>query len=65
LLIAGKPDDPRFAQKATAIQRSTAVQTNRISLTTKSTNFREWGAPSPENFSDGFIPKAIDFWYHL
>ena len=32
-----------------------AVQTKGLSFTTKSTNFYEWGAASPENFGFGFI----------
>jgi hypothetical protein len=32
-----------------------AVQTEGISLTANSTNFREWGAASPENFVFGLI----------
>jgi hypothetical protein len=46
---------PPFFRKDTAIQRSTAVHTNGISLTANGINFHEWGAALPENFIGGFI----------
>jgi len=40
----GKPDDLRFARKATAIQRSAGIHEEWVFLTTNRMNFHEWGS---------------------